>query len=282
MYIYFLNVIINSIKEIFMAGILNIQINSLMNKKEENLNKVQKLLNEHANKKLDLVIFPEFFSTNIEYEPNPEDENGGDTIKQICELAKRYNTNIIAGTIVRKVNDKYYNTSFAINRKGEVLAKYDKIHLFNYMGGNEGAFTSEGSKIVTVDFDFAKVGMAICFDIRYPLHFNKLIKQNVDIITLPTAWLVPKEVYQSNLQLAKDMWYAMAKTRAYDNMVYFVISNQTGKVNDALYGIGNSMILSPTAEVLSNIDEQEGAIYSDVDIQLSEFMRKIYPIAKID
>lgn len=265
-----------------MAGILNIQINSLMNKKEENLNKVQKLLNEHANKKLDLVIFPEFFSTNIEYEPNPEDENGGDTIKQICELAKRYNTNIIAGTIVRKVNDKYYNTSFAINRKGEVLAKYDKIHLFNYMGGNEGAFTSEGSKIVTVDFDFAKVGMAICFDIRYPLHFNKLIKQNVDIITLPTAWLVPKEVYQSNLQLAKDMWYAMAKTRAYDNMVYFVISNQTGKVNDALYGIGNSMILSPTAEVLSNIDEQEGAIYSDVDIQLSEFMRKIYPIAKID
>lgn len=265
-----------------MAGILNIQINSVMGDKEKNLEKIESQLIQNSDKKLDLVIFPEFFSTNIAYDKNPEPENGGHVIEKICNLAKKYNTNIVAGTVVRKVEDKYYNTSFAINREGKILAKYDKIHLFNYMGGNEGDFTTAGNEIVTVDFDFARVGLAICFDVRYPLHFNKLIKQKVDIITLPTAWLVPKEVYKENLEYAREMWISLNRTRAYDNMVYFIVSNQTGKVNESLYGIGTSMILSPTAEILNLIENEEGAIYSNIDISNVGFMRKIYPIANID
>ena len=146
------------------------------------------------------------------------------------------------------------------------------------MGGNEGAFISAGNEIVTVDFDFARVGMAICFDVRYPLHFNKLIKENVDIITLPTAWLVPSEVYKNNLEYARDMWISMLRTRAYDNRVYFAVCNQTDMVNDDLYGIGTSMILSPTAEILAKIDDKEGSIYSDIEIENVDLMRQIFPL----
>ncbi|MBR1754058.1 carbon-nitrogen hydrolase family protein [bacterium] len=265
-----------------MAGILCVQINSEQGDKSENLKKTDLLMEQSSNKKLDLVLFPEFFSTSIAYQSEPEPENGGFVIEHVCELAKKYHTNIVAGTIVRKAGDKYFNTSFAINRQGEVVAKYDKIHLYNFMGGNEGAFTSAGNEIVTVDFDFAKVGMAICFDVRYPLHFNKLIKEKVDIITLPTAWLVPAEVYRYNLDYAREMWVSMNRTRAYDNMVYFAVCNQTGKVNDDLYGIGSSMIISPTAEVLAKIDNGEGVIYSDIEVSNVDFMRQIFPIAKID
>lgn len=265
-----------------MAGILCIQLNSVMGNKTANIEKIENQLNHNKNKKLDLVVFPEFFSTSIDYKKDPEDENGGGTIQKICEFAQKYNTNIVAGTVVRKVGEKFYNTSFAINRQGEIIAKYDKIHLYNFLGGTEGDFTSSGNKIVTVDFDFAKVGMAVCFDVRYPLLFNKLIKENVDIITLPTAWLVPSEVYQYNLVYAREMWISMLRTRAYDNMVYFAISNQTGRINEDLYGIGTSMILSPTAEILAKIDDMEGSVYSEVEISNVDFMRQIYPIAKID
>lgn len=263
-----------------MVGILGIQINSLLNEKEENLSKIEYYLDINSDRKLDLVLFPEFFSTNIDYGKAPEDENGGKVISRVCELAKKYNTNIIAGTVVRRVGTKYYNTSFAINRQGEVVAKYDKIHLYNYLGGNEGSFTSAGNEIVTVDFDFARVGLAICFDIRYPLHFNKLIKKNVDIITLPTAWLIPSD--NDDLKSAKDMWISMCRTRAYDNMTYFVICNQTGKVGNDFIGIGNSMIISPTSQVLDIIDKQEGTVYSDIDINDVKLMRAVYPIATID
>ncbi len=267
-----------------MAGILNIQINSLMGEKEVNSSKIEYYIKKNSDKNLDLVIMPEFFSTNIEYQKEPEDENGGETIKFVQNLAKKYNTNIIAGTVVRKIKDKMYNTSFAINRNGEIIAKYDKIHLFNYMGGNEGCNITAGNKIVTADFDFAKVGMAICFDIRYPLHFNKLIKENVDIIVLPTCWIVTDEIYkdENTLKYAQDMWVTLNRTRAYDNMVYFIVSNQTKECGNKMYAIGTSMIISPTAEILAKAENKECALYADIEIENVKYLKSFYPIATID
>ncbi len=267
-----------------MAGILNIQINSLLGEKEVNLSKIEYYIKKNSDKKLDLVIMPEFFSTNIEYQNTPENKNGGDTIKFIQNLAKIYKTNIITGTVVRKINDKMFNTSFAINRNGEIIAEYDKIHLFNYMGGNEGCNITEGNKTVIADFDFAKVGMAVCFDVRYPLHFNKLIKQNIDMIVLPACWIVPSDIYkdEASLKYAQDMWIALNRTRAYDNMVYFVVSNQTKDCGNKLYAIGTSMIISPTAEILAKAENKECALYADIDIENVKYLKSLFPIANID
>ena len=267
-----------------MAGILNLQLKLLLGDKKTNLKKVEHYIKFNSDKRLDLVVMPEFFSTNIQYEDEPEDENGGDTIKFIQNLAKQYNTNIIAGSVVRKVGENLYNTSFAIDRTGEVIAKYDKIHLYNYLGGREGNSITEGKKIITASFDFAKVGMAICFDVRYPMLFKQLAKEGVQIITLPTAWLVPKDVYEdeTSKKYARDMWLAMNRTRAYDNMVYFIVSNQTKEVDGTLFGLGGSAIISPTAQVLSYIEEKEGAIFADIDVQEVKYLKSIYPIANID
>ena len=94
-----------------MAGILNIQINSLMGSVEANLGKIEYYIKKNADKKLDLVVMPEFFATNIDYVNNAETEDGGETIKFIQELAKKYNTNIIAGSVVREFNERIYNTT---------------------------------------------------------------------------------------------------------------------------------------------------------------------------
>lgn len=268
-----------------MAGILNIQIKSLYADRETNLKKIEYFIEKNSDKKLDMVIMPEFFSTSIGYLECFEPEDGGETIKFISSLAKKYNTNIIAGSVVRqKADGRLYNTSFAINRAGEVVKTYDKVHLFNYMGGTEGQRITAGNEIAVVDFDFARVGMTICFDIRYPLFFNKLIKENVDMIVLPTAWLIPDAIYNNpeTLKSAKDMWQAMCRTRAYDNQVYFIVSNQTKTTTKGFSGIGESMIISPAAEILQNAHDDECAIYSDIDLEIVDYYRKLFPVAELD
>jgi len=267
-----------------MAGILNIQLKSLMGDKETNLKKIEHYIKYNSDKKLDLVVMPEFFATNIDYVNNAEDENGGETIKFIQKLAKQYNTNIVAGSVVRKVGECLYNTSFAIDRMGEIIAKYDKIHLYNYLGGNEGREIEEGKKIVTASFDFAKVGLAICFDVRYPQMFRELARQGVHIITLPTAWPVPAEVYENaeSKKYASDMWLSINRTRAYDNMVYWIVSNLTKDMGPVGFGLGGSAIISPTAQVLAYEAEKEGAIYAEIDVQEVKYLKSIYPITSID
>ncbi len=270
-----------------MTGILTVQLKPTLGDKEINLKKVEHYIKKNSDKKLDLVVLPEFFSTGVHHESflnAYEDENGGETIAKVGELARKYNTNIIAGTVIEGVEGKLYNTSFAINRNGEILDKYHKIHLFNYMGGTEGDRITPGDRYVVVDFDFGKVGLGICFDMRYPQHYRKLAQMGAEIIVLPTAWIVPIEVYEdkSALGFAQDTWTAMNKTRAYDNLVYTVSSNQCGKVNDNFGGLGHSMIVAPTSQVLANAKDDQTAVYADVDLELVKYYKSIYPIASID
>ncbi len=271
-----------------MTGILNIQLSPVIGKKEVNLNKVEYFIKKNSDKKLDLVVLPEFFSTGVSHDAflnAPEDELGGKTVEFIQGLAKQYNTNIIAGTVIEKSGEKLYNTSFAIDRTGNIVAKYRKIHLFNYMGGTEGERITPGNEEIVVDFDFGKVGIGVCFDIRYPLHYKKLAKMGAEIIVLPTAWIVPPEIYddEESLKYAQEMWIAMNRTRAYDNMVYVVSSNQTGKISPEIGGaIGNSVVISPTAQVLANAKDKQCAVYADIDLKAVNYLKSIYPIASID
>lgn len=270
-----------------MVGILNIQLKSTIGNKELNLKKAESYIKQNSDKKTDLVVLPEFFSTGVDYEQflnSPEDENGGEAIAFLKETAVKYKTNIIAGTVIEKSGDKLYNTSFVINRKGEIVSKYRKIHLFNYMGGTEGERITPGEDEVVVDLDFGKVGLGICFDMRYPLHFKKLVKMGAEIIVVPTAWIVPNEIYDNSesLRYARDIWISMNKIRAYDNLVYIVSCNPSGRVDNLMGSIGNSLIVSPTTEILANAKDEQCAIYADVDLELVKYYKSIYPIANID
>ncbi|MCM1338086.1 MAG: hypothetical protein NC191_00260 [Muribaculaceae bacterium] len=270
-----------------MTGILNLQLKPKVGDKEFNLKKIDLFIKKFADRKLDLVVLPEFFSTGVHHESflnAPEDEDGGETIKTICEYAKKYKTNIIAGSVIEQDDGKLYNTSFAINREGCVVAKYRKIHLYNYMGGTEGDRITPGDELVVADFDFGKVGMAICYDMRYPLHFKKLAQAGAEIIALPTAWLVPNEVYEDSdsCRFAAGTWEAMNKTRAFDNLVYIVSCNQCGRANAEMSGLGHSMIVAPTSEILANAKDEQGAVYADIDLELVKYYKSIYPIASID
>lgn len=267
-----------------MVRVLCIQTKPVIGDKGFNINYIEQQLIK-VNEKIDLVVLPEFFSTGISHEVfvnEPEDSNGGETILEISRLALKYDTNIVAGTVIEKDNNKLYNTAFIIDRKGKVLDKYRKIHLFDYMGGSEGTRITPGNRLVIAELDFGKIGLGICYDIRYPLHYKKLAQLEADIIVLPTAWIISGDKYLNTLEGEQDMWIALNRVRAYDNMVYTVSCNQTGLINENIGAIGNSMIVSPLGEVIVNAGNEEGFIAAELDLSIIKNLRASYPISTID
>lgn len=267
-----------------MAGILTVQIKSVCGDKNVNLRKVEHFIKRNSDKNLDLVVLPELFLAGVDYREHIMPENGGEVIEFVKTLAQKYNTNIVAGSIVRCKNERFYNTAFVINREGVVVGEYDKIYLNNYMGENEGELIQSGSQLISLNLDFAKIGLAIGFDIRIPNHFTKLVKENVDLIVVPTSWTVCPEVYgdETNLSIAQEMWQAICKTRAYDNGVYLVIANQTKQLNQDKFGLGQSMIIAPTAQIIANAQDKECGVFADVDVNLVKYMRQLIPISKLN
>lgn len=268
-----------------MIGVLCIQTKPVIGDKKANINIIEQFIKENCRKTIDLVVMPEFFSTGIDHKifvNEPEDKNGGDTILKMKEIAKKYNTNIIAGSVIEAQNDKLYNTAFIINRQGKIIAKYRKIHLFNYLGGTEGERITPGDEFVTVDFDFGRAGIGICYDIRYPLHYKKLAQMETEIIVLPTAWVISAESYKNSFKKEQEIWTALNRIRAYDNMVYTVSCNQTGLINDKIGAIGTSIICSPAGEIISKADNEQCVLYAELDLNIVKDLKSVYPIAMIN
>lgn len=195
----------------------------------------------------DVVVLPELWSTG--YFPTPlekyADKNGERTIDFICTLAKKMNLNIVGGSIVAEVDGKFYNRCLVSNRQGELVATYDKTHLFSF-AEEHNVFTA-GDKIVTVDLDDVTCGLAICYDLRFPEFIRKLTLQGTKILMVPSAWsllrLVPRQI--------------LTKARAIENQIFVVFANSAGR----------SEIINPLGVVIgeAGINEQNLSLSIDLD-----------------
>ena len=268
------------------AKILNIQYSPKLGDKFYNCNKIGEIISDNSKEGLDLVIMPEFFTTGIDdsaFVNSPEIEKSSSTLLYFSELARQFGTNIICGTIIEKdIDGKLYNTSYALDRKGAIVGKYRKIHLYNYFGGNEGKKITAGSTPAVVNFDFAKVGMSVCFDIRYPLLYKNLIKMGAEIIISPSAWCTLTSTNKEEMNDFINCWRALNVARASESLVYFITSNLVGKSNPYLYSIGNSMIVNPLGKILQNGQNSECAIFEKLDMSLVRILKREYPIYNID
>lgn len=255
------------------ANILTVQINSVAGQKQVNLEKVKKLIVENAHLNPDLIIMPEFFNTGVDdnaFKKLAEEECSSETISFFSELAVKYNTNIHTGTIIEREGDKLYNTSFFIDRKGKVLGKYRKIHLFDYFGGNESECITPGKDLVVLDSDIGKIGMSICFDIRFPLHFNKLMKRGAEIFVCPSAWAMAW-LFE---------WQLCNQSLALDNVAYFVSSCLCGE--SSYEHAGNSMIVDPNGKIIAKAGVNEGVAFAQIDVNNVRETRKIFPVLNLE
>ena len=265
-----------------MSGVVNavcVQIRPKLGDKKYNFEKVKFLLEQNLSTSVDLIVLPEFFNTGIESNAlinlaEPQDNN--ETLEFLSGLAKEYKSYLLAGSIMETRDGKLYNTSRLLDRNGEEVAKYDKIHLFDSFGGNEHTYCTAGDKVVVVDTDFGKVGLAVCFDIKFPSHYIELVKRGAEIIVEPAAWCSPKKF----ADYKKEEWILMNRARALDNMVYFVSANQVGKIDSFLSVYGHSMICAPNGEVLADAGEEECIISAQLNMSFLNDLRSQFNMKK--
>jgi len=177
-------------------------------------------------------------------------------------LAKAYQVTLIAGTIPIIVadSDKFTNSSCAFSSHGELIGRYDKIHLFdvnvqdNEKNYCESRFTQAGKKPCVVKTPMAKVGLTVCFDLRFPELFQKLRTLGADIITVPSAF---------TRVTGKAHWQTLLQARAIENQVYIIAAGQEGVHENGRETWGHSLIVSPWGETLACIEQGEGIISAD-------------------
>ena len=168
----------------------------------------------------DLMILPEIWNLGFmefdRYVPEAEHEDGP-TLTALRDMARETGAFIHTGSIVAEYDGKYYNSSYLLSPKGEILANYRKIHLFGY-GSRETEILSSGSEIVVLDTDLGRLAMATCYDLRFPELFRRMMDMGAKMILVCSAWPYPR----------LEHWIMINRVRAIENQCFLVSCNMTG------------------------------------------------------
>jgi len=222
-----------------------------------------------------LVVLPEcclFFGSKDceQLSLAKQSAQGDDLCVALSQLAKRFKVYLVAGTIPLLANsgDKFTNTSCTFDPSGQMLGRYDKIHLFDVNVSDntnsycESRYTQAGTEISVVNTDFANIGLSVCFDLRFPTLFQQLSKSGADIITIPSAF---------TKVTGKAHWQTLLQARAIENQVYIIAAGQEGVHENGRETWGHSMIINPWGEIEKSIATGEG--YITVDYRSEEISR---------
>ncbi|MEL7798596.1 carbon-nitrogen hydrolase family protein [Idiomarina loihiensis] len=248
---------------------------------QDNLAIVAKLLEQLPAARPQLVVLPEAFSCfgagDRAQLAMAEPYKDGEVQKQLAALAKKHEVYLVGGTLPVDAGERFSAASILFGPDGAILNRYDKIHLFdvdvadNTKEYRESKWTQPGSKVVTTETDFGVVGMAVCYDLRFPELFRALRQAGSQIIVLPSAF---------TQVTGKAHWHALVRARAIEQQVFIVAPGQVGEHANGRETFGHSIIVSPWGEILAEQELDEGVVSVSVDVADIEPIRKQMPVAQ--
>ena len=228
-----------------------LQMSSVTGDKKANFKLVENIVARELEKNTDFLVLPEVWTVGWscdDFLSSAETLDNSDTIKLLSSIAKDYNVNILGGSFILKSDDgKYYNTCPVINRKGELIAMYSKMHLYSYCGCNEGSYITPGKTPVMVNIDGVKIGLTICYDIRFPEIFRAYRESGADLLVNMAAWGISKPI----------PWEVLTRARAIENQAYMVALTQSGQIKGDEWNIGHSRIIDYLGETAAEIKDQK-------------------------
>ncbi len=250
-----------------MVKILIAQMQSVLGDKQANFDKITKML-EKNDEQVDLIILPELFATGWYceiYEKVAETFENSETVAFLSNLAKKYNANVIGGSFVRRDNDgKIKNTCPFFDRSGKLIASYDKMHLYSYLGDTEKLHSTRGEKPVIVTSDIGKIGLSICYDIRFPEIYRSYAYGEADILVNVAAWPLSRKLH----------WQTLSRARAIENQSFMIAVSQTGEIQNGIYNLGHSAVLSPLGETIAELDYEEALLKAEIDLNEMRKLRE--------
>lgn len=248
---------------------------------QANLMEAGRLIKEAAGRGAKLLVLPETFAImgGSETERVKAAETFGDGVIQnfISQQAKQYGVWIVAGTIPIRSDDpaRVYAASLLYDAKGKVAARYDKIHLFDVMlSENQEVYTESdttvpGREPVVVDTPFGKLGMSVCYDLRFPELYRRLSAQGAQILVVPSAFT---EV------TGKAHWEPLLRARAIENLCYVIAAGQGGYHVNGRTTYGHSMIIDYWGRIRGIQERGAGVVISDIDLAALQQTRKTFPV----
>lgn len=234
---------------------------------EKNIEKVANWLSTLDD--VEIAVLPEMWNTSYTLEElvHITSDNGQREIEKLSELAKQYQINIVGGSIAVRVEDKIYNRAIVINKKGELIHQYDKLHLVPML--DEPNYLTQGNNISIFEIDNVKMGVIICYDLRFPEISRELALEGIEVLFVVAEWPIER------ISQFEKLLYA----RAIENQVYVIASNSIGKCNNTVFG-GKSMVINPLGEATTKIILGEGTIQATVNIEEIRNIRTKIPLLK--
>ncbi|WP_058535592.1 carbon-nitrogen hydrolase family protein [Legionella saoudiensis] len=243
-----------------------------------NLQQVETLMVQAREQEAELILLPENLAfmghKDIDKLQIGEVYGQGPIQEKISQLAKSLGLWVIAGTIPIKVNSsKVRASSLVYDNQGLCVARYDKIHLFDVNVSaqesyQESATIERGDKLVVVDTPIGKVGLTVCYDLRFPELYRELAIQGAQLFTVPSAFTAIT---------GQAHWDVLLRARAIENLSYVLAANQGGQHENGRSTYGHSMIVDPWGRVLAEHEEGVGIVTAEIDLQGLHHLRKTFP-----
>lgn len=247
--------------------------------KRRNLDNAYKLISEAASNRADIVALCEMFNCPYSgkyFSEYGEREDSSETIEMLKAVSRERGIYIIGGSIPEIWENKIYNTSYVVDPEGIVIAKHRKTHLFDVNIENgirfvESEYLSPGEDATVFDTPVGRVGLCICYDIRFPEMIRSLVLKGAQIIFVPAAF---------NMTTGPAHWETLFKARALDNQVYMAGISPAREENGVYTAYGHSIITNPWGQIVTEADEGQEIIYGHIDIDYENKVREELPLLK--
>ncbi len=212
----------------------------------------------------DLIVLPELFAQCRDFtkaEPIP-----GRTTDEFTRVAQEKGAYLVMGSVLESDGDgRVYNTSLLIDPRGDIIARYRKIHLFSYRSKERGALTP-GTDVVVAQTSLGTIGMSICYDLRFPELYRALMRKGAEIVVCPAAWPYPR----------LEHWITLNRARAIEEQCYLISCNQVGTPVPHFTFFGHSMVTDPWGEVIATAGDGEATVCSSIDTNVVHTIRAEY------
>lgn len=246
-----------------------------------NLLEAGKLIAEVAKEGAKLIALPENFALmgvdELDKVKIRESDGSGIIQNFLAETAKKHSVWLVGGTVplVADHKDKVRAACLIYDDKGNRVARYDKVHLFDVSVPDsdeeyrESDSIENGNQPLVIDTPFGKLGIAVCYDLRFPEFFRKMLDQNVEILVVPSAFTA---------ETGAAHWEVLLRARAIENLCYVIAPNQGGFHLNGRQTYGHSMVIDPWGVVLDCHKTGAGFVSVDVDREKLEKVRAAFPV----
>jgi nitrilase len=244
-----------------------------------NLKEAARLIDIAVTKGAKLVVLPEYFCIMGMKDADKvmlrEEEGSGPIQDFLSKTAKSHGIWLVGGSVplVSSRPDKVKNSCLVYDDSGKQVARYDKIHLFNLKFGKEHYAEEEtieaGTKVVTLESPFGRIGLSICYDLRFPELYRSM--EEVDIILAPSAF---------TSFTGKAHWEVLVRARAIENMAYMIAPAQIGRHINGHETYGDSMIVDPWGVILDHLPKGPGVVLANINPSYQKNLRNSFPALK--